>query len=172
MPLVNEYNITSVKTKGEISFLIILLNNLAKLFSTTQMTWYPLGTTKTHLMLLNNISHIQYRIHPSRSSFRQTYIYPHANRYLTYLIQWNETAKRVSFQYKSLPTHTDTQRTQKSRCPTDWYKMLILCFSKPKFPFSVACLSCCQTAWLKWENGHWFLSACLSISVPRYIHLR
>lgn len=101
----------------------------------------------------------------------QTDLYlPGANRYLTYLIHRNETAKWVSFQYKSLPTHTNTQRRPKEQMfhwLMDIYKMFISFFfvlSQSSLQHvAFVLLSDCME---EWEDGHWFLSACLSISAP------
>lgn len=65
---------------------------------------------------------------------------------------------------------TPTRRGgQKSRCSTDWW-LFIRCLSRlfPQAKVSLwrvvfVLLSDCMA---EWEDGHWFLSACLSISAP------
>lgn len=120
-------------------------------------------------VLLNNISRIQYWMHPSLSCFRQTYIYP---------VQID--ISRILFTEPRLPNgclssinpflRTPTRREgQKSRCSTDWW-IFIRCLSRF---FSWAKVSLQRVAFVllsdcmaEWEDGHWFLSACLSISAP------
>lgn len=138
-------------------------------------TWHPSGATKTHLGVVEQ--HFTDTIlNASFTIMFQTDLYlPVANRYLTYLIHRNETAKWVSFQYKSLPTHTNMQRRPKEQMLhwlMDIYKMFISFFiPKPKFPFGVLCLSCCQTVWRSERMG---IDFCLPVYLyqrPRYIHL-
>lgn len=129
-------------------------------------TWYPSGATKTHLGVVEQ--HFTDTIlNASFTIMFQTDLYlPVANRYITYLIHRNETAKWVSFQYKSLPTHTNTQRRPKEQMLhwlMDIYKMFISFFSPSQsFPVFVLLSDCMAVL----EDGHWFLSACLSISAP------
>lgn len=188
--MVNEYNVTSVALKeiytGSISFCLnpILVNHkqcvycltshaisqlLELLFVTrdTKGPDTPRELPRHTSVLLNNISRIQYWMHPPRSCFRQTCIYPVKNRYLTYLIHRNETDKWVSFQYKSLPMHTNTQRRPKEQM-LHWlmviYKMFISAFS-PSQSFSLACRVCLAVRLYGGVRGWALISVCLFIYI-------
>lgn len=98
----------------------------------------------------------------------QTDLYlPVANRYLTYLIHRNETAKWVSFQYKSHPTHTNMQRRPKEQMLhwlMDIYKMFIS-FFPPSQSFPLACCVCLAVRLYGGVRGWALISVCLFIHI-------